>query len=812
MMAEKLIGQDIAPPDLRAKITGRAKYAEDFRADGMVFAKLLLSPMPHCRVLRIDASAALAMEGVYGMLTADEVPQSATGEQCLTNHPHYENEAILAIAAIDETTAADAIELVRVDFEPLPFALDPLDSLRPGSSDARLEGNTRVGRDFVSLKWTQEDFDNAPEGSMPMPDDVVDAEGEVVEGGQKWTQGWEIGDIEAGLAEADLILDETIVHQSLTHHPLEPRSSMSYWQNGRLFIHCSTQSLVQTRAGVARGLGLDIEDVVMIGEYCGGGFGSKIAGSTIQLVPALFSRKINRPVMLRITRAEETYLGRARPGMQARVRIGFRADGRITALDFYAVGDGGPYAGGDQNASASTASLTYTPLNMRYRGVAMRTNTPPKAAQRGPGGAQIIGMLEPLMDKAARELGVDRLALRRLNAPDPDVQYGPRGSRLSSVFVKEAIDLGREAFNWEERITRSGQLNGTKRTGIGVGVSPYTAGSSGFDGLLVIRPDGKVSIHQGIGNLGTHSVADTARAAADVLGIEWDDVEIVWGDTSRHLPWSSSQSGSQTTHAHTRANHAVGLDAKEKLQAIAARDLGGRPEDYETSDGRVYRRSNPSQGMTLGRAATRAIELGGRYSGEVFDDDLNDMTKASVTGLAGQGLVAAARDNFGGEGQLRSWVVGFAEVELDVETGKVDVVNYTAVTDCGVVVHPRSLGAQVLGGSIQGMGIAMSQKWVFDPVWGVSFAKRLYTARPPGMLDVPIDVQWAAVELPDPQTPVGAKGIGEPCVGAGSAALTSAIADALEGTCLCRTPLTPDVLLAEIEGLEPAYGPLDLHV
>ena len=810
MMAEKLIGQDIAPDDLRAKITGRAKYSEDFRADGMVFAKLLLSPMPHCRVLRIDASAALALDGVVGMLTADEVPQSATGEQCLTNHPHYENEAILAIAAVDETTAADAVELVRVDFEPLPFALDPLDSLRPGSPDARLEGNTILGRDYVSLKWTEEDFANAPEGSMPMPDDVLDADGDVVV--QKWSQGWEVGDVEAGLAEADLILDETIVHQSLTHHPLEPRSSMSYWQNGKLFIHTSTQSLVRTRQAVAGQLDLDMEDVVMIGEYCGGGFGSKIPGSLIQLVPALFSRKINRPVMLRITRAEENSLGRARPGMQARVRIGFRADGRITALDFAALGDGGPFRGGDQGASAGTASLTYTPLNMRFRGVGVFTNTPPKAAQRGPGGAQIIGMLEPLMDKAARELGVDRLALRRLNAPESDVEYGPRGSTLTSVNVREAIDLGRELFGWEERIARSGQLNGTKRTGIGVGVSPYTAGSRGFDGLLVIRPDGKVQIHQGLGNLGTNSNFDTARAAADVLGVEWDDVEVVWGDTSRHLPWSSVQAGSQSTHAHTRANHAAGLDAKQKLQEIAARDLGGQPEDYETSDGRVYRRSNPSQGMTLGRAATRAIALGGRYSGEEFNDDLNDMTKTSVTALAGQGLVAAARDNFGGEGGLQSWVVGFAEVELDVETGKVDVLHFTATTDCGVVVHPRGLGGQIFGGAFQGMGIAMSQKWVFDPVWGVSFAKRLYTARPPGMLDVPIDVQWAAVEIPDPQTPVGAKGIGEPCVGAGSAALTSAIADALEGTCLCRTPLTPDVLLAEIEGLEPAYGPLDLHV
>ncbi len=809
-MADKLVGQDIAPDDLHAKITGRAKYAEDFRADGMVFAKLLPSPMPHCRVLRIDASEALAMEGVIGILTADEVPQSEVGEQCLTNHPHYEGEAVLAIAAVSETIAADAIEKVRIDFEPLPFVLNPLDSLRPNGPNGRLEGNVRVGRDFATIKWTDEDFASAPEGSMPMPDNVLDADGEIVV--RKNDTEWMVGDVEAGFAEADLILDETIVHQSVTHHPMEPRSTMAYWQNGRLFMHTSTQSLVRTRQAVAGQLGLDMEDVVMIGEYCGGGFGSKITGSTIQLVPALFARKINRPVMLRITRAEETYLGRARPGMQARVRIGYRANGRITAIDLYALGDGGPFAGGDQGSSASTASLTYTPLNMRFRGVGIRTNTPPKAAQRGPGGAQIIGMLEPLMDKAARELGVDRLALRRLNAPTADVRYGPRGGSLTSVFVREAIDQGRELFNWEERISRSGQLNGTKRTGVGVGVSPYTAGSRGFDGLLVIQPDGKVRIHQGLGNLGTNSIFDTARAAADVLGVEWSDVEVVWGDTSRNLPWSAVQAGSQSTHAHTRANHAAGLQAKEKLQSIAAMDLGGNPGDYDTADGRVFQRSNPSRGMTLGQAATRAIALGGRYSGEELDDDLNAMTEASASAMAGEGLLAAARDNFGGQGGLQSWVVGFAEVELDVETGKVDVVHFTAVTDCGTVVHPRGLGGQVYGGSFQGMGMAMSQKWVFDPVWGVSFAKRLYTARPPGILDVPLDVQWAAVELPDPQTPVGAKGIGEPCVGAGSAALTSAIADAMEGTCLCRTPLTPDVLLAEIEGRAPAYGPLDLHV
>ena len=164
------------------------------------------------------------------------------------------------------------------------------------------------------------------------------------------------------------------------------------------------------------------------------------------------------------------------------------------------------------------------------------------------------------------------------------------------------------------------------------------------------------------------------------------------------------------------------------------------------------------------------------------------------------------------EPQSEIFVVGFALVELDVETGQVDIKEYTAVADCGTVIHPRSLAAQIHGGGVQGFGIALSQRWVYDPQWGVAFAKRFYTARPPGMLDVPLEMKWGAVGIPDPQTPVGAKGIGEPPVGAGSAAITSAIADALGGQCLCRTPLTLDVILAALEGRKQPYGPLETHV
>ncbi len=791
----KLIGEDIVPPDLVAKITGKAKYAEDFRAEGMLFAKILASPMPHARVTRIDASAALRMPGVEGVITAEDLPPTDNpyAERALTMEPLYEGEAILAVAAVDETTAAEAIERIEIDFEPLPFVVDPLDSLRPDGPDARVGGNSFVREEgetnLHSIKWPAETFDNADDGL---------AMGEV-------NAEWEVGDIEEGFAEADFVLDETIVHQSLTHHPLEPRSCMAYWQNGKLYLHASTQSTQRTAGSVARGVGIDEDDVVFVAEYCGGGFGSKIAGTVNMPIPALLSRKTGKPVMYRVTRAEENFIGRARCGFQARVKMGWRADGRLTALDLFIVQDNGPYGRqGDMFTAGTVGSLAYTPLTMRFRGVTVLTNTPPRSAQRGPGGVQVVAMLEPLMDRAARQLSVDRVEMRRINAADKDTRFGSGQAALTSAFVREAIDLGAELFDWESKSQLSGQRDGTKVTGVGVAVSPFIGGSVGYDGLIVLKEDGKLRVHQGIGNLGTHSVADTARAAAEVLDLPWEQVEIVWGSSARHLPYSAVQAGSQTAHAHTRANYAAGLDAKLKLQEIAARDLGGSASDYDVGGGRVTSRSNRSRSISFAAAARRAVAIGGRYDGHETPEDINAATAAAAAGLAGQGLMGVAKDDFGREGSTFSWVIGFARVEIDVETGQMEIVEYVGTTDCGTILHPRSLGAQIYGGSIQGFGVAVSQKWVYDPQWGVPFTKGFHMAKPPTMLDIPLDVQWGAVNEPDPQTPVGVKGIGEPPVGAGAGAVACAIQDALGAATFNRTPITTEMIMAELEDIPAA--------
>src|ERR1041385_3389373 len=818
----KLIGKDYATPDLYAKVTGQAKYAEDFRVDGMLFCKLLLSPVPHGRVKHLDLSEALAMPGVKAILTQDDLPAPADsvtdlgvtikankqGEKALTMEPLYQGEPILAVAAVDELTAAEAIEKIDIRFEHLPFAVDPLDTLRPGGPNPRVEGNVWIRPQVPAakpgekppspptpyvgeLKWTDADFAEMKDGRLPMG---------------KPQDEWTYGDVDAGLKNAAVVLDETFATPDTSHQTLEPRTALAYWQNGKVFVHMGTQSTVQTVASLGRWLNMDPSQVVLVSEYTGGGFGSKATGYVFAIIPALLSKKANAPVMMRISREEEHFIGRARPGFQGRMKVGFAKDGRITAVDMYSIANNGPYdANGDAGAAGAIVSLLYQPPAMRARAVTVLTNTPPRGAQSAPGGMQGIIIMEPIISKAARKLGLDQVEIRKANCPAGNAPWAPHrnGPRAhsTSAFLKEAFDRGAEQFKWKERIAQP-KRSGTKVRGVGVSSSGFFAGSTGYDGLFVIRPDGRIAIQSGIGNLGTGSLSDVHRVVAEMLGVPWEKCDVTWGNTAKNLPWTCVSGGSQTTHAMTRAAQAAALDAKQKLQEIAAKTLGGKPENYVVANERVSQKGG-GRSMTLAQAAQQAIKLGGIYDGHEPPEDVNKYTKASIAALAGQGLVAAGKDKFPHDGQSFSYVACFAEVEVDVETGKYDVIDYLAVADIGTVIHPKSAGGQILGRSILGIGHAIGQKWVFDPQYGHTISRRFYHTKPPSILDVPVNMKWAALDIPDPETPVGARGMGEPPVGGGCGAVLNALSDALGDEIFRRAPVNLDTILTSLEAGRP---------
>jgi xanthine dehydrogenase molybdenum-binding subunit len=802
-MAYDLLGKDFVPPDVHGKVTGKAKYAEDFRAEGMVFCKLLLSPMPHARVRNIDAAEALAIPGVLGILTPDDVPAlPAPAEPILTREPMWIGQPILAVAAETEQLAADAIDKIKVDFEELPFTVDPLQSLFPGGPDARSDGNVVDNRligppQLKKAKWTAGDFGRVQEGQLPEGEPLLE---------------WSYGDVEAGFAKAALVLDETFVTAGMSHHSMEPRSAMAYWENGKCFVYGSTQSQSFVVPGLAGLIGIEPADLVYVAETCGGGFGSKGTEYPVMAIPAHMAKKINRPVMMRISRAEEYYFGYARTGFQGRIRMGFDKTGRVTAADLYIVQENGATAGfPDWPSSGETVSILYQPEAMRFRGMCVMTNTVPRSAQRGPGHNQTVSAIEPLIDKAAKQLGLDRLAIRRLNGPGMDAKVGENQGPVTSCYLPEAFEKAAALFDYEQRKARSGQRNGSKVTGIGVGQAFHPAGFAGFDGIVRITPDGKLHLHSGVGNLGTYSHTGTSRIAAEVLKANWDNCVVERGDTRKGLPWNIGQFGSNTSFTMARTNYVAAVDALNKLKEIAAMDLGGAPDDYDVAGERVFAKADPTKALTYAQAAQRAIELGGKFDGHEPPADINPMTAASVASLAGSGLVGVAKDNLPITASPAAFVAGFVEIELDTETGAFDIKDYVAVADCGTVIHPQGLATQIKGGAVMGFGLAALERHIYDPQNGLPGAVGLYQAKPASYLDVAETFITDAVDKPDPQSPLGTKGIGEPVMGAGASALLCAISDALGGHYFNRVPVTRDQIVNALAKRPQSHTPLQVN-
>jgi len=457
--------------------------------------------------------------------------------------------------------------------------------------------------------------------------------------------------------------------------------------------------------------------------------------------------------------------------------------------------------------------VVFQPEAMRFRGMSVLTNTPPRGPQRGPGENQTSMALEPIIDEAAKMLGMDKLAIRRINAPDNDgFDYeGDHMGKLTSAYLKDALDKGAEVFNWEEKKKLSGQRNGNKVSGVGIGQAFHVGGSNGFDGLVRIMPDGKLYVHSGVGNLGTYSYASTPRVAAEVLGYKWENVVVVNGRSDKHLPWMIGQFGSNTSYTATRANYVAAMDAKNKLLEIAAQALGGAAGDYDLKDERIVSKADPSKSMSFADAAKKAVELGGKFSGKELPGDINPLTRASATALAGTGLMGVAKDTLAKRGMVPALCAGFCHVEVDLETGDVEIKEYLGVADCGTVLHPDGLQSQMHGGAMMGFGLALTERIVYDHALGLPANVGFDQAKPPTYLDMPKVFKWAAAEKPDRDNPVGVKGIGEPIQGAAASAVINAISDALGGHYFHRTPVVRDMIVNAINKRPQSYRPLQAN-
>ena len=796
----RYVGKDFDAPDARAKVTGRAKYADDYLMDNLLHAKTVKSPYAHAKVRSIDTGPAEAINGVRAVVTFEDAPSNGIGMPALDGEPKVFGYPVAAVAAEDEYTAAAAVEAIDVDYEVMDHVIDPIESLKPGGPIARSEGNVPTGeaggesaegqgggtQAIDTLRWANADFS----------DDFPTNPGD-------YTIEWSWGDVDAGFQEAEVVVEDTIEAHPVATNPMEPRSTVAHWQsNGKVTIWGSSQSVALTYFGLAGYLGVNPADLTFISNYAGGGFGSKGTWYAQMGVPALLSKEVNRPVKIRGTRKEEFHWGNGRTSEVYRFRIGFDGSGRIVALDVQAIADGGAYATGGLNglgASFDSVSSVYQPENLRVRGVAVFTNTPKRWPMRGPGENQLALGITPLLDQAARELGIDPLELRKVNTPSEGDPVGANQTPLTSAFLEEAYDQAAEEIGYEELKERNGTREGSKVYGVGMGAADHASGYVGFDGLIVIRPDGGVEIRQGAGNLGTESYAAVARLAAETLDVPWDDVEVMWGRSDRSS-FTLGQFSSNTVFTAGLSNVKAAETAVQYLKEIAAEEFGGSPDDFEMDDGSV---TDGEDSLSLGEAAGLAVEMGGKYSGEeipsALDEALSGMTKAAAADVTGNALVAFGKTTGEDlEGTVRSYNAAIAEVSVDVETGKITVERMANIGDSGTVVHPDSYDAQIEGASVQGIGYALSEHYRYDEDTGIPLNTDYYKNKPPSILDYSeSELIVGGVDEPDPFGPHGAKGVGEPPYGSAAAAVASAIENALDTT-FNDHPITPSDVLQKI--------------
>ncbi|MEE2746134.1 MAG: molybdopterin cofactor-binding domain-containing protein, partial [Pseudomonadota bacterium] len=366
-------------------------------------------------------------------------------------------------------------------------------------------------------------------------------------------------------------------------------------------------------------------------------------------------------------------------------------------------------------------------------------------------------------------------------------------------------------FDYKRKSKKAGKQANGKIRAVGIGQAYHAAGYNGWDGMVRITPDGKLHIHTGVGNLGTYSYAATSRVAAEVLGYKWENTVIERGGTLKAMPFNIGQFGSNTSFTMTRTNFAAATDAKNKLLEIGAMMMGGKASDYKLSNEKVVKIVGSSS-ITFAQAAKKAIELGGKFSGKEVDKDLKGLTKISAKMIAGTGLVGVAKDKLPKKGVVPALSASFIEIELDPETGKVDILDYLGVADVGQVLHPQGLEAQIRGSAVMGIGLAAMERNIYDPAYGRPQAVGLYLSKPPTYLDVPVQLASLAVKgAVDPQNPVGAKGVGEPIQGSASSAYLSAVSDAMGGHLLNRVPVVADMIVNVMSKKQQSYKPLQTN-
>ena len=733
----KVVGTRPIRHDGTDKVTGRAKYGADFQAAGLLYGSVLRSPHAHALIKSIDVSKAAAFPGVKAVMTGQDMPVAgmsdpsrstrfASDNVMARDKVVYKGQPVAAVAAVNVHVAEEAVSLIQVEYEVLKALVDVREAMKDDAPLIHEEVTTS------ELGETTEKHSNIATHFQ-----------------------FELGDVEKGFAQAEVIVEHEYTTATVHQGYIEPQNAAALWNaDGALTIWCSTQGSFAVREALSSILDLPVSKIKVVPMEIGGGFGGKIP---IYLEPtaALLSKKTGAPVKLTMSRAEVFESTGPTSGTYIKVKMGADKSGKITAAEAYLAYESGGYPGSMVSAGGQCIFAPYDIENVRVDGYDVMVNKPKTAAYRAPAAPNAAFAGETVVDEICEKLGLDPIEMRLLNASKEGTRRvdGPVFPRVGNVEVLEA------ARDTEQYKT---PLEGPNR---GRGVASGFWFNIGFQSscAISVNADGTVSLVEGSTDIGGTRVS-IAMQAAEVLGIPAEDVHPTVADTDS-VGYTFLTGGSRVTFATGWAAYECAQDIKNKMIERASTIWEVSVDDIDLVDGVFQHRSDPDLKLTFKDLSGRLNSTGGPISSQVSVDPK------------------------GAGGAFSTHIV---DVEADPETGKVTILNYTAIQDAGKAIHPSYVEGQMQGGVVQGIGWALNEEYFFNDKGQMENSSFL-DYRMPTSLDLPM-INTVIVEVANPGHPFGVRGVGEIPIVPPMAAIANAMYQAL-GARMHHLPMTPGAVL-----------------
>lgn len=749
----KVVGTRPIRHDGLEKVTGQARYGADINLPEMLYGKILRSPHAHARVRSIDAGRALALPGVKAVVTSEDLPQLSgkaidLGEGAMQNPKFlsnnvlaadkvlYKGHAVAAVVATSFHVAEEALSLIDVDYEPLPPVIDVQEAMN-GDAPILHELLVTSNNAFLRPGGLRGD-DEGGKGSNIASHFV-----------------FEVGDLKKGFDEADIIVDREFDTKPVHQGYIEPHSATAMWnRDGKITIWCSSQGQFAMRDQSAQVLGVPVSQIKVIPMEIGGGFGGKTL-IYLEPVAALLSKKTGRPVKVSMSRTEVFEGTGPTSGSHMKMKMGVTKEGRITAAEATLVYAAGAFPGSPVNPGAQCMLASYDIPNARVEGYDVVVNTPKVAAYRAPGSPAAAFAAETVIDEICEELNMDPIEFRLLNGAKEGTRRvtGPIFPRIGYLETLQAAKVHPHY---------SAPLNGPNQ-GRGVATGFWFNGSGPSSAVGSVNADGTVSLVEGSPDIGGTRVA-VAMQLAEVLGIPVENVHPSIGDTDS-IGFTSNTGGSSVAFKTGWACYEVAQDIKRQMVDRAATVWDVSPENVDLVEGILVHKADPELRLSFKEMAEMLNATGGPIVGRATVDP---------------------------SGVGSTFAVHITDVEVDPETGKTQILRYTALQDAGRSIHPSYVEGQVQGGVVQGIGWALNEEYFFNKD-GRMMNPTFLDYRMPTSLDLPM-IDTEIVEVPNPGHPFGVRGVGEIPIVPPMAAIANAINKAISVR-MTKLPMSPGAVL-----------------